>query len=1159
MPIRPRTKPELPSRVQGSTPPDADPAAPPDAAADPAASNKPPEAQPDPAAAQPEAARDTAADSISDAEIYVALNAVKKRKDGVTIGSIQRGIGVSQKRAAKILAEMEKRGIVGPKPKPGKKRDILLPNWDYIQAPPPPAEPEPSPPEPPPEPAPAEPPPEEPAPAEPPPSEPPPETPEPPPAAADTPPPPPAPGKSKWESIKASFTGAFERFASKFRGETQPQDEKKYKASWGDVAKNAATGFLSVAASYTGTKIIVDLPSWIYQKYWTNPAERERLKASFAVKETESTMEHPAAVDQRKARLEQAINESKFLSKEKKTELLSKLQASVESYKTAAETARREQSEAIAKLLDQAIETRIKNTQVLKEGLNSALMVTGLSAMRGVAYGTVAIGERHQEVMKSPERRAQYFREMTYRGFTETAYNLIGGKAETWTGKGMNFVKGATNVLRAAGFTDLAIAEWTSEGRSFSSVIETSLKAFEDKGTTTAAWENIKMPWARLGSEFSWATGKTTDMELSPTTPTAPVPGTIAPDTDTGGAPESGVDLDEDTDVDTDTSRGPADTTTGVDADTQPDATRPAPSIEVPPPVPVPEAPPDTETLERTTVRKGDGFLRIFHRQGVDDDKALQAAREAGIVRAGGDTRLTTQAIGRLSVFGVEQPNGEVEIKIFDTQTDKYLTLQEARAAGFTYESGSAPSMTIAEPGGSVADARVGSLESFVATPDVPHELVGGKMEIIVSDGRLQSLDFHLDRLTDDQTRNLEGIYATPEMETRVAKTFTREAQEIATRLVEAKTILEKLEETGKGGTEEADLLRTQLSRDIQEAQRYGNTIFNETALQPYATAGSGGEVESVSDADRITNVQVTGIGRVTFTYDAAGKPSLDFARLVADAKPVIGTKAEELLAQNWKDTIRTDVAAEFEKGRELGGTILIITEAIRELEAQGHGETTEARFIREQLKIILESPDGQKLSAEHPVVKKAVALTQTRDTATVGTRIPPESVAPEPEEPGSSKPLKMFKGEAGRVRFVYDKETGAVKDAFLPAYTPKPREIEDALHDFGLTNEKVERHFFEGASRAHMDGTKIETSHLGRYPEPNPTESRTGFPIQSPENDYRQFTKNVTDAQRMGQLMAEMIEQGLQNTPEFEKLKSETVAQGLEVQRQIRKLFPKT
>ena len=54
------------------------------------------------------------------------------------------------------------------------------------------------------------------------------------------------------------------------------------------------------------------------------------------------------------------------------------------------------------------------------------------------------------EVTKTPEGRMHWFRRTVVDGFTETAHNLIGGKADTWTGKGMNFVKGATNVLRAA-------------------------------------------------------------------------------------------------------------------------------------------------------------------------------------------------------------------------------------------------------------------------------------------------------------------------------------------------------------------------------------------------------------------------------------------------------------------------------------------------------------------------------------------------------------------------------------------------------------------------------------------------------------------------------------------------------------------------------------
>jgi len=719
--------------------------------------------------------------------------------------------------------------------------------------------------------------------------------------------------------------GAFERFASKFRGEVQPSDEKEYRASWGDVAKNAATGFLSVAASYTGVKILADLPQWLYQKYWTNPAERERLKAAFASKDTETGVEHGTAVDQRKARLEQAINESKFLSKEKRAELLAKLQTSVEGYKTAEETAREKRNEDIAKLLDEAIETRVKNTQVLKEALNSALMVTGLSAMRGVAYGAVAVAERYKEVTATPEGRMHWFRRTVVDGFTETAHNLIGGKADTWTGKGMNFVKGATNVLRAAGFADLAIAEWTTEGRSFSSVIETSLKAWEDKTVAegvAVGWENIKAPWERLGHLGEYAKSAVTGSE--------PAPG-ASPETP-GGAAGAGA-----------PGSSEAAAAAGAAGAAGIAAAESAPHVEIP------EA-----QIEAGLVKKGDGIIRILERQGVEGRSALEAAREAGIVRAAGDTRLTTEAIGRLSVFAEAKPEGGIEIKFFDSETDKMLTLAQAREAGFTYESGTVPGELATEA--DVAKHVPETAEVFTDSLEVPNDLLVGT--------------FHL----------------------------------------------------------------------------YTDTEGNFTGLDP-------GE----------------------------------------------------------------------------GDTLFRMNEALQELAQQGHGESPEAKFIFKQYEqLLLNVYEQLLLTAEDTPIADDVPPVEAAEEA---TKVVVAERAAAPEVPDDDEPLRRFKGEAGKVKFVYDRDTGAVKDAFLPAYRLDYEEISASLKEWGLTPEQVKEKFTENR------GSWSGDSHPGRYP----SGERPGASIQSASNDYRQFTREVTKLSRQESLLEQMDVEGYRGTPEYAHLKMET------------------
>jgi hypothetical protein len=499
---------------------------------------------------------------------------------------------------------------------------------------------------------------------------------------------PPAPKAHWYEASRKMVTDAAKRFLSSFRGEVQPQEEKDYKSTWGDVGKNAAVGLMSVAASYGGVKLAHDLPAWLYQKYITNPGERKLFQESFrAFKKAEEDVSEASIIEQKKAALETAINESKFLTKEKKKDLIKEMRDTIQKYATKEAALRTERNEKIAILLDEAIETRVKDAQVLKESLNTALMVSGIAVLRGAAYGSVAAYERYKKVAnKIAKERAEgkhtesQFNEWIVKGFTETLYDLKGGGAETKIGKALNVVKGATVVLRAVGFAHLAMGEINVEGFSNAANPEVQFEKFindlKEKGAGTLI-DNALTAWERI-----------------------PVVGSLIVDfltEDSPAAVPEGFDAPVDTTI-------PAETVDPSSTEPFSDGSQElAPDQEV-----------SKETIEKGLVKKGDGILRILHREGVDDKAALEAAREAGIVRAGGDTRLTTEAIGRLSVFTETKPDGDIEIKFFDTQTDRELSLEAARMEGFLYESGSAP----ADVPDDVADAG-----EPPATPEAPAEV----------------------------------------------------------------------------------------------------------------------------------------------------------------------------------------------------------------------------------------------------------------------------------------------------------------------------------------------------------------------------------------------------------------------------------------------------
>ncbi|TAL49972.1 hypothetical protein EPN81_04175 [Patescibacteria group bacterium] len=692
---------------------------------------------------------------------------------------------------------------------------------------------------------------------------------------------------------------------------------------------------MSVVASYTGVKFFVDLGAKGWQTLVSNPAERRRIQNALLAKERElGETTEPSAIDQKKAKLEEAINASKFLTKEKKADLLTTLSEIVEIYKESTGAAIKARDKEILEKLEKAIQTRVKNTQLLKEGLNTALMATGLAAMRGVAYGAVASYERYKQVAQERtegKRRGTQFNEWIVKGFTETLHNLVGGKEKFFSTKGaMNVVKGATNVLRAAGFADLAISEYLEEGGP-SKMIEASLKAWEEKSPTEFLTDNIQDQWKRLASLGKYAKTAIAGLQSEPGV-TPEIPDELPADADDGSTvPEEVV-------------------TAGAVGAAGVAAAESARHVEAP-----------EVHVEENLVKKGDGIIKVLERQGVPKTSAIEAAQEAGIIRAGGDTRLTTQAIGRLSVFTETQPDGDLEIKFVDTKTDKVLTLAQAREAGFTYESGTVPGELATEE--EVASHVPETAGVFKDSPDVPNDLLEGT--------------FHL----------------------------------------------------------------------------YTDSEGNFTYLDPGA-----------------------------------------------------------------------------------GDKLVRMNEALQELAKQDHEQSPEAKFIWQQYERHLLAIEGVQVDAPLPP-----------DTAPVAPQAAVGQQSALPETQGDTEPLRKFDGEAGVVKFVYDKTTGEVKDAFLPAYTPGKTEIRDSLKEWGLTPQEVKEKFEQDHG-----GAWSGDSHPDRYP---PGE-RPGASIQSAANDYRQFTREVTKLSRQESLLREMEEQGFARTPEYARVKMETEELETFISRQMEKIF---
>lgn len=988
---------------------------------------------------------------------------------------------------------------------------------------------------------------------------------------------------SRWSIVLSPFRGAFERFASRFKGEVQPEDDVDNENTLKDLGESAAANMLGLAASYAGVKFAHDFPAWLCQKYFSNPAERKRIKEALWDKEFELENKSDeededetelTPIEQQKKAVADAINASKYMTAETKKQVLKKIEDAIQAYgekseallkkigttvKAGEETHRQlmaQRDAQIAKYLDEAIQARIKNAQLFKEGLNMAFMATGFQAARGAAYGAVAAYERHKEVLADSERSKQYLKEMTYKAFTDTTYNLIGGGADTWTGRGLNVVKGATNILRVVGFTELAISELKEEG--VEKMLDATLTAWEEKGIGGFAWENIKNSAERVVSAPGRAYDALSDAkdylfrdggseapeappseapsgkpELSPPAKPPsefygpePAPGETGADgsaiESSGGRPETGSD----------------------EGSTTPEVLEGTSSLDIP-----------RETLDLAIVRNTpgdeDGIVKILMRQGVSVKQAIEAAREQGIIRSGGDTRLTSESIGRLAVIA-DTSGGDLEIKFFDTETQKMLSLDEIRTQGFTYESGTVPGQIatadqlIAQATRQIALEDVGA--GIEATDGVPHELSGGGLEIIETETGLKTA-FDLSQLSTEQKEFISRLFT----EADVGSFLATEAgvDRTATRLVIIDTVLDKLESRGYGESVEANYLRGLLDMGMNNIEMNGlNPLFEPETLSEMNVEADQFDQElykGIDEADRIDSIRVRGLGTVEFRYNDEGKPSLNWQQLAKKSGKFIERGVDNLLVENWEDQIQDVAENQFQQLQiEIGGPMLLMLDAIKELEANGHGDSSEATFLQEQLIVHLRGYAGI-LDAEHPLVKEIKEHVRLPEGMTFSA---PEAIGEisDAAEADTGESLQKFESDAGTIKFRYN-DDGTVQDAFMPAYRVSRSDIEAALQTLGLTPDQVSEHFLNESGGEWSPEASTEPTYA--------TSPKGAFGDHSARANFNRFTEDVERLIRQETLLRDMNVAGLEGTPEYKYWQTETTDLRKWVQDEMKKEFP--
>ncbi|NQV90286.1 hypothetical protein HQ487_02660, partial [Candidatus Uhrbacteria bacterium] len=667
------------------------------------------------------------------------------------------------------------------------------------------------------------------------------------------------------KGVFATFRGAYERFISKFKGEVQPEDEAGHTKELSEYAKKGAMAIIGGYASLIGYKGFHDFPAWLVQKYTTG-SEKKRIEKERMTRETQIEAEGGSDVlEKKKAMLSEVINNSKFLTEEKKTELLDKVNQVVTHFEGEDKRLRNKRDEEIAKLLDQAIQTKIKTSTALKEGLNTALMFSGLLTLRAGVYGTASLMERYGKVkseIETGERTGGMVNEFVLKGFTETASKLAGGvtafpKATVYgTGaafeymrskispersskldthlaklkieapKALRAVEGAATIMRLAGFGGMAMAEIMETGGP-SAMIDAALSAFETKGAGQFALDNFtESPMKPIESMQKLA------HQFGGENPTT---GPTTPDGRSGSIPPSGTETTPDSGI---TQADSSDPITGAPVSS---TGKEVGSFSVD--IAGSQIEYSAEELKLGTVRKGDGLIEIFKRQGLSSKAALEAAREAGIVRDDGDTRLSTEAIGRLSVLTHTSPDGHVTLGFVDTQTGQALSLDEIRAGGFTYEAGiSAPEIE------SSTELDTSSAE----TPSVPETPLLNSL----APNDLLKGEFHIFA---DADGNFTGI--------DTGGADTRERLERA---------IQELKDAGYGDSPEALYLQKQLLR-IPEASDQLTSPANVVSTQTAPLENSVPPVEQINTESSSTyfsehHGKFKGeVGKVFFHYDEDG------------------------------------------------------------------------------------------------------------------------------------------------------------------------------------------------------------------------------------------------------------------------------------------------
>lgn len=199
-------------------------------------------------------------------------------------------------------------------------------------------------------------------------------------------------------------------------------------------------------------------------------------------------------VSRRMMEIEKRLEDSKYLSAEKRTQLQEKLSAIKDKWATDEKLLQSNLAEEVDTILNQYVGERTKKTDLVRDTVNLAAVSLGAYAIRAVGAGAFSLYDRHKRLKeeKGEGEKVSFFKETVYQGAIETAQEMFGqGKLKELEGKKKAVAVGATwaKGLLPVAITLMGYSEVAEKGGgAFTKAIE---RAQERAGEIGEAWEKV--------------------------------------------------------------------------------------------------------------------------------------------------------------------------------------------------------------------------------------------------------------------------------------------------------------------------------------------------------------------------------------------------------------------------------------------------------------------------------------------------------------------------------------------------------------------------------------------------------------------------------------------------------------------------------------------